>query len=111
MPTANVYFSSEKVDKDLLDLSVKLKPFLADKLTCGEIKLNENEISVRLVKVLGSAMIENLEIEITAFSFPERVEKQDQICLEVRDFIKKEYPDLGEVKVWLILSELGHSWE
>lgn len=111
MPTANVFYTKGQQNKNLRNLAIKLKPYLAEKLTCGEIKLKENEITVRLIKVDGIGMIGRVEIEITAFSFPERIKNQDKICLEVRDYIQKEYPTLGEVKVWLILAELGHSWE
>jgi hypothetical protein len=111
MPTANIYYTREEHKKILKEIALKLKPYLAEKLTCGEIKLKENEISVRLINTDGTGMIGNVEIEITAFAFPERIEKQDKICLEVRDYIQENYPSLREVKVWLILAELGHSWE
>lgn len=111
MPTANIFYTKEREKKNLQELALKLRPYLAEKLTCGEIKLKEDEISVRLINVDGTGMIGRIEIEITAFAFPERVKKQDKICLEIRDYIQKMYPTLGEVKVWLILAELGHSWE
>ncbi|PIR61166.1 MAG: hypothetical protein COU68_00880, partial [Candidatus Pacebacteria bacterium CG10_big_fil_rev_8_21_14_0_10_45_6] len=50
----------------------KLKQYLADKLTCGEIKLTAKEITMR--------------------------------------FVQESIPSLGDVKVWLKLCELGHSW-
>ena len=65
----------------------------------------------RRVPRVGGEMIGSVEIEITAHSFKERVGQQDEICLKVADYIKKEEPSLGEVKVWLILAELGHSWK
>lgn len=55
-------------------------------------------------------MIGDTEIEISAASFPERVENQDEICVAVASFVKSKAPYLGEVQVWLKLSELGHSW-
>jgi len=61
--------------------------------------------------VEGKGMIENLEVEVTAHAFQERVDKQDQICLSVQKFIQEKEPSLGEIKVWLVLSNLGHSWE
>lgn len=111
MPTANVFYSESQQKNKLQKLALELKPYLADKLTCEDIKLKKDEISVRLINVDGTGMIGKIEVEITAFAFPERVKNQDKICLEVRDYIQKKYPDLGEVKVWLILAELGHSWE
>ena len=111
MPTANIFYTEEQQKKNLQELALKLKPYLAEKLTCGQIKLKKDEISVRLINVDGTGMVGGIEVEITAFAFPERVKKQDEICLEVKDYIQKMYPTLGEVKVWLILAELGHSWE
>lgn len=111
MPTANIFYSSKVQLKKLQQLAPKLKLYLSEKLTCGDIKLNKGEISVRLVKVDDTGMIGAVEVEITAFAFPERVKKQDEICLQVRTFMQNECPKLGEVKVWLILAGLGHSWE
>ena len=111
MPTANIFYSSKAQLKNLQRLAPKLKVYLAEKLTCGDIKLNKDEISVRPIEVDDMGMIGAVEVEITAFAFPERVKKQDEICLQVRKFMQNEYPELGEIKVWLILTELGHSWE
>lgn len=112
MPTTNIFFTSRTQKQNLQALISKLKIFLAEKLTCGEIALNENEISIRLIEVKeGSSMIGSVEVEVTAFAFPERVKQQDRICLQIREFIKKQQPSLGDVKVWLILAEFGHSWE
>ena len=55
-------------------------------------------------------MIGEVEVEITAHAFSERVQKQDEICLEVMKYIQENVPSIGNVKVWLKLSELGHSW-
>ena len=66
---------------------------------------------MRLIRVVGNGMIGSIEAEITAHAFPERVRNQDAICLAVADYIKKELSALGEVKVWLVLCEFGHSWK
>jgi hypothetical protein len=50
-------------------------------------------------------------LEITAYAFPERVEKQDKICLDVADYIREKIPAVKELQVWLKLCELGHSWQ
>jgi hypothetical protein len=54
-------------------------------------------------------MIGNVEVEVTAHSFKERVEKQDQICLNIVRYLQQKDTSLGEVKAWLVLTELGHS--
>lgn len=110
MPTVNIYFLERTNTKDLQSLISDLKTFLAEKLTCGDIKLTPEEISVRFIYISGGKMIGNVELEITAHAFPERVKKQDKICLDVMNYIKEKVPSVGDVKVWLKLCELGHSW-
>jgi hypothetical protein len=55
-------------------------------------------------------MIGALELEIHAHAFPDRVLRQDAICNTVRHFVQDRLPNIGDVRVWLVLSELGHSW-
>lgn len=110
MPTVNFYFQEDRTN-ELERLIPDLKQFLAEKLTCEDIKLTPREISIRLIKISGGQMIGDTEIEISAHSFPERVEKQDEICMEVMNYLKEKAPYLGDTKVWLKLSELGHSWQ
>jgi len=110
VPTVNLYFVQQKNSKELQFFVPKLKEFLAEKLTCGDVKLTTKEISVRFIQVSGGEMIGRVELEITAHSFSERVQKQDEICREVMAYIKENLPSVGDVKVWLKLCELGHSW-
>lgn len=110
MPTVNVFYQSEATKDFLRELPGKLKSHLAEKLSCGEITLTPNEVTVRFINVNGEGMIGEMEIEITAHAFAERVKKQDKICRELRAYILKEYPSLSDVRIWLILCELGHSW-
>jgi hypothetical protein len=111
MPTANFFYKDTEQLEKLENIASNLKKFLAEKLTCGDIALTPKEISIRFITAKGSGMIGQVEVEITAAAFKDRVEKQDQICLDITDFIKEKIPSLGEVKVWLILVELGHSWK
>ena len=111
MPTVNVYSLKQTNIKDLQNLTLNLKTFLAAKLTCGDIKLTPEEISIRFIEVSGGKMIGDVELEITAHAFGERVNNQDQICLDVMNYIKERVPSVGNIKVWLKLCELGHSWE
>ena len=106
----NVYHRG-KSDFDVqTPLISKLKEYIADRLSCGDKELTSDEISVRFISVDGDAMIGSMELEITAHAFKERVDEQDEICREVREYIMKEIPSLGDVRVWLKLCELGHSW-
>ena len=109
MPLVNIYFQQAEATGQLQKLTPDLKKFLAEKLTCGDISLSPSEISVRFIDVVGGDMIAEIELEIAAHSFPERVKKQDQICLEVMQYFQKK-TGIENVRVWLQLSELGHSW-
>lgn len=110
MPTVNVYYSTEDQSAALGELTAELKAFAAEVLTCNDIQLNTDEITVRLIQVIGSGMLADIELEITAHAFNERIEKQDKICLNIRKFLKQKL-DVKEVRVWLLLPQLGHSWE
>lgn len=110
MPTVNFYFDNP-INPKLNEIIPDIKKLIAEKLTCGEIKLTPEEISIRFIKVDGGQMIGNTEVEIAAASFSERVEKQDEICLQIAKYLRDKASFLGEVRVWLKLSELGHSWE
>jgi len=110
MPTVNVYYKNRNNFDALVSFIPKLKEYIADKLSCGDKELTSDEISIRLISVDGDAMIGSIELEITAHAFKERVDRQDEICREVREYIMKEIPSLGDVRVWLKLCELGHSW-
>jgi hypothetical protein len=84
--------------------------FLSQILSGDAIKLNPNEISVRVIPVTVGKMIAPIEIEIIAHAFDDRVEKQDAISSSVRMFLLEKYPACEDIRVWLQLSELGHSW-
>ena len=109
MPTVNI-FCRRKDNDQLINLITGLKIFLAKKLTCGDIKLSPKEISIRILNIEGDNMIGKVELEIKAHAFKERVEKQDEICNDVRQYIMQKDKLLGDIRVWLILCELGHSW-
>ena len=110
MPTVNVFLKDENAYQELEKLTNQLKKYVAEQLTCGDIKLDSNEVSIRFLQARGKGMLAPVELEITAAAFKERVEKQDEICLNIQKFILDE-TDLTDVKVWLILTELGHSWK
>jgi len=111
MPTVNVFYRNAEQQSQLVALTPKLKEYISKELTCGDITLTSREVSVRLVHVYGEGMLGSVEIEVTAHSFAERVDRQDAICLAIANYMKKQASSLGEVNVWLILSQLGHSEE
>jgi len=108
MPLVNIYFR-DKGEEELQKIAPDLKKYLADKLSSTELVLVPSEISIRFLEIKGGEMIASVEVEIAAHSFADRVKKQDQVCLDVMNYIK-EKTDIADVKVWLQLSELGHSW-
>jgi hypothetical protein len=110
MPTVNAFYFNEEHADSFNNLNDELKEFVAEALTCGDITLDSNEVSVRLIKVSGSGMLADIELEITAHAFDERIKKQDVICLDVRKFLKDKLA-VNEIRVWLLLPQLGHSWE
>lgn len=110
MPTINVFSTADSVLKEFDEITEDLKTFLANELSGSAIKLGNDEISVRLIKTTGSGMLAEAELEITAHAFKERVDRQDDICLKVRQFLKQRI-SADELRVWLLLPELGHSWE
>ena len=109
MPLVTIYTSSNKEINELKDILPKLREFIARKLTCGERTLKPKEVSINVIVPSARLPIADVEIKIVAYSYPERVEKQDEICLAVKNFIISHKPSLGSVFVWLQLSELGHS--
>lgn len=114
MPTINIFYKHGDADRRLALDAVRddLKKFVAQTLTCQDIKLKPEEISVRLVGVDGEGMIGKVEIEITAHAFKERIENQDQICLKTAAYLHEKLGmPLDDIKVWLVLAELGHSWK
>jgi hypothetical protein len=108
MPTVNIYYQQEQAELNALTSS--LKKYVAEQLSCGDIQLSPGEVSVRHVKTEGTGSIADVEVEITAHSFSERVSTQDEICLAVRRFILDNTTSFEDARVWLLLCELGHSW-
>lgn len=116
MPTVNLYFSQDshavksfwKLKKTLIP---ELKSLVAGELSCSDRKLDPGEISVRWLSGHGDGMIAQLEVDITAHAYPERVQRSDDVCLAVRKFLLGKVPGLTDTRVWLSLTELGHSWE
>ncbi|MGF7228616.1 MAG: hypothetical protein ACQR33_01375 [Candidatus Saccharibacteria bacterium] len=110
MPTVNFFYQNDAHLKRLDELMQDIKTLVASELSCGDIQLDTSEVSVRLIRSEGSGMIADLEVEITAHAFQERVDKQDKICLRTRDYLVQKIPKT-EIRVWLLLPQLGHSWE
>ena len=110
MPLVIIHTSAKEQTDQLQHHLPKIKTLCAKKLSCGDRDLNDSEISIRVIESSESAPIAAIEIMITAFSYKERVEQQDKICLEIKLAILEMLPE-ADLFVWLQLSELGHSVE
>jgi hypothetical protein len=111
MPVVNAYYRDPKYLSALEAASQSIQSYVAEQLTCGDRTLQPNEVSVRLLEARGKSMQADVEIDILAASYKERVEQQDEICRNVKKFVLDNMPDLKDANVWLVLSELGHSHE
>lgn len=122
MPTVNVYLSQNHVQSGYPvweENMSKLREFIAKELTCGERVIAAHEMSIRILSVHGRGMIAPIEIEIQAHAYQERIERSDVVCVAIRTFVMNAVNDskatvqkiqLKDFQVWLILSQLGHSW-
>lgn len=110
MPIVNIYYTDDKHKDMVLSHIDELKNLVAEQLTCGDKKLDANEITIRLISTPIEGMIAEMEIEIFAHAFKDRVERQDEICRSITSRILHSLPELKDVRIWLALSELGHSW-
>jgi len=108
MPTVNIYYRTSAQHKAVEAQAKELRSFLAETLTCGEIHLQPDEISLRLLETPSNHMRGDIELDITAHAFKERVEKQDEICIKTKDFLESLMPEY-RIEVWLALPQLGHS--
>lgn len=108
MPTVNVFLASEEHEQLLLTYCDELKQLIAQELSCDERGLQSNEVSVRVVRVASrKGMLADVEIDIAAAHYPERVIRQDNICSLVSVWFRNVTGI--EANTWLALSELGHS--
>lgn len=106
MPTINIYHDDTTTINTVA--IEKIKEFTAAALTCGDITLTPNDMSVRLVKADMQGAIASIECDIAAYNFPERSAKQDAICADIRGFMIGLWGS-KDVRVRLQLCELGHS--
>ena len=50
MPTVNIFYKDPEKEGLLSGLTSKLKDYIAGELTCGEIKLKPDEVSIRFLR-------------------------------------------------------------
>jgi hypothetical protein len=122
MPTVNVYFSEDHPQSGAgpwEENMQSLRDYIAKELTCPGRVLEGREISVRLLSVRGNGMIAPIEIEINGHAYVQRIDKSDEACLNIRNYIvelvnssksAQHKIESKDVEVWMLLSQLGHSW-
>jgi len=103
-----MYTSKERV-KTLEEILPDFRDVLAKELSCGNRTLVSAEMSLRIIVPEAGLPIADTEVEIKAHSYPERVQRQDEICYSLASYLQRTCPKAGSVYVWLQLSELGHS--
>ena len=109
MPAIKIYTNNRERIKPLESILSGLRDFTARELSCGDRKLDSDEISLRILVPEASMQKADTELEMSAYHYPERVSRQDDICLAVKNYLQEHCPQAGSVYVWLSLSELGHS--
>lgn len=110
MPLVTIHTQSGNQTKKLQTILDDLRKFTAKKLSSSKRTLDPSEVSIRIIESKISKPISEVEVVIIAYSYPDRVENQDMLCIEIKKFIESNCKPL-RVFVWLQLSELGHSLE
>ncbi|HIH32192.1 TPA: hypothetical protein HA235_05780 [Candidatus Woesearchaeota archaeon] len=108
MPSVNIYTNQNRV-KSLEKILPELRDYTAQTLSGREKKLASDEISLRVIVPEVAMQKADTEMEIKAYQFQERIDKQDDICLSIQNYVQNKCPGAGSVYVWLVLSQLGHS--
>ena len=101
MPSVNIYTNQNRV-KSLEKILPELRDYTAQ-------TLSGREISLRVIVPEVAMQKADTEMEIKAYQFQERIDKQDDICLSIQNYVQNKCPGAGSVYVWLVLSQLGHS--
>lgn len=109
MPIMNIYVKDVEFVPGIQNIMDGIKDYSAQKLSSGETNLSSEEITIRVINVLSHGMIGDIEVEVIAHAMPERLKNQDAICLDIRKYIMDNI-EVNDVRVWILLPELGHSW-
>ena len=109
MPSLNLYVNNRTRVAPLERILFGLRDLTAQELSCRDRILVPTEVSLRVIVPEASLQIADTELEIIAYSYPERIQRQDAICKAIKTYVQKACPEAGSVYVWLQLLELGHS--
>lgn len=109
MPLVTIYISKEEHKEFLSKILDEFNEFTAKALSCQNRELNLNEMSIRVCKSEICKPISNIEVVVMVYSYQERIDRQDEICRELKEFLLEKCNNKFSVSVWLQLSELGYS--
>lgn len=104
MPILIVTAAKERIGVAKAD-SLLLRQAVASELSVAEWPIDEEHISLRFYQVEGD-LIGDLELEMFAHHYPDRVERKDEVCTNLR--FKFEARWKLNVRVWLHLVEMGY---
>ncbi len=93
-----------KVSGHLKDIQTAI----AKALSCTESKPSPDDIRIRGIHLDFNSKIAQIEIDIFAYDFKERVEREDEIAEEIENQIIK-IVGYSDVKVFPIFCKIGHS--
>lgn len=83
----------------------ELRSMAANELSVEEWPIDETHISLRFNSVSG-ALIGEVELELIAHQFGDRVARKDEVCSRIRSHFEKRWK--REVRVWMHLVEMGY---
>ncbi len=108
MPLVNIFCSDSSLHGQISGHLDKIQAVIANALSCAENTPSSDDIRIRGVHLDFNSKIAQIEIDIFAYDFEERVRRQDEIAKEIEAEIIKivGYP---KVKVFPIFCKIGHS--
>ena len=108
MPTITIYTTEVRWAEKIEPLLPELAERTAALLSTPEMALDGTHISIRVVVAHCGLMMSPVELEVTAHAFGQRLERQDEICGDLRQWLlRAEIPN----RVWLRLSALGYGYQ
>jgi len=108
MPFITIHTTNKEQTAALTPVINNMRHIIAKVLSCGDRALALDEVSIRILESAYAESIAQIEVLVTAFSYTERINNQDHICLEIKNYLQQNFPEYSFF-VWLQLSELGHS--
>ncbi len=110
MPPVTIFTKKDNVNS-LQRVFPELTQIIADELSCPERKLIDKDIHMSVVIPEATYNAADTRMDIYAFGYPDRIKRQDDICYNIKQYVTKNCPTAGSVDVFLMLGELGYSFD